>query len=174
MSSRTLIGGDIRVAGCIRPSSVFNSAPDSLGLTPPYNEPVQTTQGGVAVYPVRALFQLAPVCTMSETELAVGESMIVSDEGDALTVETTRTEEHLFTTTYTDADTGELRLALQVDITTGSTALDPRHIDADFWTLIQDGDAHPMSDLKRVLRRVPDPSIEVKPDRREIHVYEEE
>ena len=111
---------------------------------------------------------------MSKTELAVGESMIISEEGDALTVETTRTDEHLFTTTYTDADTGELRLALQVDITTGSTALDPRHIDADFWTLVQEGDAHPVADLKRVLRRVPDPSVEVKPDRREIHIYEEE
>jgi hypothetical protein len=111
---------------------------------------------------------------MSKTELAVGDSMIVSDEGDALTIETTRTEEHLFTTTYTDADTGELRLALQVDITTGSTALDPRHIDADFWTLVQGDDEHPVSALKRVLQRVPDPSIEVKPDRQEIHIYEEE
>jgi hypothetical protein len=100
--------------------------------------------------------------------------MITSDEGDALTVETTRTDEHLFTTTYTDAETGALRLAVQVDITTGATALDPRHIDADFWTLVHDGDTHPVSALKRVLRRVPDPSIEVKPDRQEIHIYEEE
>ncbi|PSQ97982.1 MAG: hypothetical protein BRD55_00855 [Bacteroidetes bacterium SW_9_63_38] len=111
---------------------------------------------------------------MSDTELAVGESMITSDRGDALTIETTRTEEHLFTTTYTDAETGELRLALQVDITTGATALDPRHIDADFWTLVQDDTEHPVSDLKHVLRRVPDPSIEVKPDEREIHIYEDE
>ena len=111
---------------------------------------------------------------MSTTDLAVGESMITSDEGDALTIETTRTDEHLFTTTYTDAETGALRLAVQVDITTGATALDPRHIDADFWTLVQGDDEHPVSALKRVLQRVPDPSIEVKPDRQEIHIYEEE
>jgi hypothetical protein len=64
------------------------------------------------------------------TELAVGESLKLSEEGDDLCVETTRSEEHLFTTTYRDADTGTLRLALQVDITTGSTAIDPRSYDA--------------------------------------------
>lgn len=108
-----------------------------------------------------------------ETELAVGESMIVNDDGD-LRVETTRTDEMLFTTTYTDAETGELRLALQVDATTGSTALDPRHIDTAFWTLIADGQERPMSDLKRALRAIDDPSIEVKPDERKIVVYAED
>ena len=108
-----------------------------------------------------------------ETELAVGESMVVSDDGD-LRVETTRTKETLFTTTYTDAETGTLRLALQVDITTGSTALDPRHIDTSFWTLIADGEPRPMSALKRVLSSFDDPSIEVKPEAHEIHVYAED
>ena len=108
-----------------------------------------------------------------ETELAVGESMVVSDDGD-LRVETTRTEETLFTTTYTDIETGELRLALQVDVTTGATALDPRHIDASFWTLIADGEPRPMSALKRVLGSFDDPSIEVKPEDHEIHVYEDD
>jgi len=107
-----------------------------------------------------------------ETELAVGESMVVSDDGD-LHVETTRTDETLFTTTYTDAETGDLRLALQVDITTGATALDPRHIDASFWMLIAGGEPRPMSDLKRVLQSFADPSIEVKPEDREIHIYAE-
>jgi hypothetical protein len=108
-----------------------------------------------------------------ETELAVGESMIVNDDSD-LRVETTRTDETLFTTTYTDAETGELRLALQVNITTGATALDPRHIDASFWTLVAEGQTRPMSDLKRVLRSFDDPSIEVKPEAREIHIYADE
>jgi hypothetical protein len=107
-----------------------------------------------------------------ETELAVGESMVVSDEGD-LRVETTRTDEMLFTTTYTDAETGELRLALQVNAATGATALDPRHIDASFWTLVADGEPRPMSALKRILGSFDDPSIEVKPDDHEIHVYED-
>jgi hypothetical protein len=107
------------------------------------------------------------------TDLAVGESMVTSDDGD-LIVETTRTEETLFTTTYTDVDTGDLRLALQVDITTGSTALDPRHIDRSFWTLVAGGEERPMSALEDALRSIPDPSVEVKPDRREIHVYAEE
>jgi hypothetical protein len=110
---------------------------------------------------------------MSETELAVGESMVVKDDGD-LRVETTRTKETLFTTTYTDTETGALRLALQVDITTGATALDPRHIDASFWTLVAGDEARPMSDLKAVLRSFDDPSIEVKPEAREIHVYAED
>jgi hypothetical protein len=108
-----------------------------------------------------------------ETELAVGESMVVNDDGD-LRVETTRTEETLFTTTYTDVETGELRLALQVDITTGATALDPRHIDASFWTLIANGEPQPMAALKRVLGSFDDPSIEVKPEAHEIHVYEDD
>jgi hypothetical protein len=99
--------------------------------------------------------------------------MVVSDDSD-LRVETTRTDETLFTTTYTDIDTGELRLALQVDITTGATALDPRHIDASFWTLVAEGQTRPMSDLKRVLRSFDDPSIEVKPEAHEIHIYADE
>ena len=106
---------------------------------------------------------------MSKTELAVGESMVTSDDGD-VRVETTRTEETLFTTTYTDVETGTLRLALQVDITTGHTALDPRHVDASFWTLVVSGEERPMTDLKRGLRAARDPSIEVKPEAREIHV----
>ena len=107
------------------------------------------------------------------TDLAVGESMVTSDDGD-LIVETTRTEETLFTTTYTDADTGDLRLALQVDITTGNTALDPRHIDRAYWTLVAGAEERPMSALEDVLRSIPDPSVEVKPERRAIHVYAEE
>ena len=105
-----------------------------------------------------------------ETELAVGESMVVNDDGD-LRVETTRTDETLFTTTYTDAETGELRLALQVNITTGATALDPRHIDTSFWTLVAGGETRPMSALTSVLRSVANPTIEVKPEAREIHIY---
>jgi len=108
-----------------------------------------------------------------ETELAVGESMVVSDDGD-LRVETTRTKEMLFTTTYTDTETGELRLALQVNVTTGATALDPRHIDTSFWTLVADGEPRPMSALKQVLHSFDDPTIEVKPEAREIHVYEDD
>jgi hypothetical protein len=108
------------------------------------------------------------------TELAVGESLVTSDEGDALRVETTRTDEHLFTTTYRDADTGTLRLALQVDITTGTTAVDPRSYDAEFWTLVVDGDRRPGADLKAALASFSDPGIEVNPDRREVRVYAEE
>jgi len=107
------------------------------------------------------------------TDLAVGDRLVTHD-GDELIAETTRTEETLFTTTYTDAETGELRLALQVDITTGSTALDPRHIDQGYWTLIAEGEERPMSALREVLGTIPDPSIEVKPERREISVYSEE
>jgi hypothetical protein len=106
---------------------------------------------------------------MSKTELAVGESMVTSDDG-GVRVETTRTEEHLFTTTYTDVETGTLRLALQVDITTGQTALDPRHIDDSFWTLLAAGTERPMDDLTQVLQAMADPSIEVKPEAREIRV----
>ena len=104
------------------------------------------------------------------TELAVGESLVTSDEEDALRVETTRTDEYLFVTTYRDADTGTLRLALQVDITTGATAVDPRSYDADFWTLVVEGDRRAGGDLKTALASVSDPGIEVKPDRRELHV----
>ncbi len=107
------------------------------------------------------------------TDLAVGESMVTHD-GDVLMAETTRTEETLFTTTYSDANTGELRLALQVDITTGSTALDPRYIDRSFWTLVAEGETRPMSALEDALRKIPDPSVEVKPEQREIHIYAEE
>jgi hypothetical protein len=105
----------------------------------------------------------------SATELAVGDSM-VTNETEALRVETIRAEEHLFTTVYEDAETGEVRLALQVDVTTGRTAIDPRRIDTSFWTLVADGTQRPMSDLKRALRRRADPTIEVKPEAREIHV----
>ena len=108
-----------------------------------------------------------------ETELAVGESMVVDDEGD-LRIETTRTDETLFTTTYTDAETGAPRLALQVDISPGPPPLDPRHIDASFWTLVADDESHPMSALKQTLRSFDDPTIEVKPAAREIHVYPDE
>jgi hypothetical protein len=105
-------------------------------------------------------------------ELAVGESTIVKEVA-GLTVKTTRTEETLFTTTYVDAETEDVRLALQVDITTGKTALDPRHIDTSFWTLVADGEERPFSELKDALHEVSDPSIEVEPERREIHVYDE-
>ncbi len=108
-----------------------------------------------------------------KAELAVGESLTV-EETDDLVVETTRTEEMLFTTTYTDAETGELRLALQVDVTTGRTALDPRYVDASFWTLVARGETHPMADLKEVLSSFRDPTIEVETDDREIQVYAEE
>lgn len=108
-----------------------------------------------------------------EAELAVGESLTV-EETDDLLVETTRTEETLFTTTYTDPETGALRLALQVDITTGRTALDPRYIDTSFWTLVARGKTHPMANLTEVLSTFRDPTIEVETDAREIHVYAEE
>lgn len=108
-----------------------------------------------------------------EAELAVGESLTV-EETDELVVETTRSEETLFTTTYTDAETGELRLALQIDVTTGRTALDPRYIDASFWTLVARGKAYPMAELKDVLGTFRDPSIEVETEDREIRVYAEE
>jgi hypothetical protein len=104
------------------------------------------------------------------TELAVGESMVTSDDGP-LHVETTRTEEHLFTTTYTDPDTGALRLALQVDITTGETAVDPRHLDRSFWTVVTADPRPPADTLETAIRRVPDASLEVKPERQEIQVY---
>lgn len=106
-------------------------------------------------------------------ELAVGESL-VTDKTDTLIVETTRTEETLFTTTYRDANTGELRLALQVDITTGTTALDPRSVDAAFWTLVASGEERAMDDLRAVLTEFRDPSIEVLPEDQEIRVYSDD
>ena len=108
------------------------------------------------------------------TELAVGESFVVSDEGDPLHVETTRSDDHLFTTTYRDPDTGTLRLALQVDITTGTTAVDPRSYDADFWTLVVRGERRPGTDLRAALASFDDPDIEVEPERNVLRVYEEE
>lgn len=110
---------------------------------------------------------------MSERELAVGESLVTKEEGD-VRVETTRTAETLFTTTYADVETGNVRLALRVDVTTGRTAIDPRHVDRSFWTLIAEDDQRPMSELEAVLRSVSDPSIEVKPDDRTIRVYSDE
>lgn len=109
---------------------------------------------------------------MSETELAVGETLVTRDDG-VMKVETTRTEETLFTRTYKDAETGELRLALQVDVTTGSTAIDPRHVDRSFWILIAGGDERPMSELEGTLGEIPNPSIEVTPEDRELRIYAE-
>jgi len=110
-------------------------------------------------------------------ELAVGDSIVTAEgsasEGD-LRVETTRTGEHLFTTTYEDAETGTLRLALQVNITTGATALDPRHFDPDFWTLRVGDSARPGTDLEAVLSEVSDPGLEVEPEQREIRIYSED
>lgn len=108
----------------------------------------------------------------SGTELAVGESL-VTEETEDLVVETTRSEETLFTTTYKDRETGELRLALQVDVSTGRTAFDPRHVDRSYWTLVADGEARPMAELEDVLGTVQDPSIEVEIDDRQIRVYSE-
>ena len=108
------------------------------------------------------------------TELAVGESFVISDEGEDLRVETTRSDEHLFTTTYRDAETGALRLALQVDITTGTTAVDPRSFDEEFWTLVVEGNRRPDTTLREVLALFSDPGIEVETERREIRVHEEE
>jgi len=110
---------------------------------------------------------------MSERELAVGESLVTQDDGEVI-VETTRTEETIFTTTYTDAETGALRLALQVDVTTGKTALDPRHIDESFWTLVAEETTRPVSDLSTVLAEIPNPSIEVQPEDRVIRVFSDD
>ena len=122
-----------------------------------------------------APFSFSPIRSMPDesTELAVGESL-VTDETAGLTVETTRTEEHLFTTTYRDTDTGTLRLALQVDITTGRTAIDPRSLDASFWTLVVGPEKRPADSLRAAFGAVSDPSIEVTPEDRTIHVYAEE
>jgi len=103
-------------------------------------------------------------------ELDIGESLVTSDDGD-LRVETTRTEEHLFTRTYRDVETDELRLALQVDITTGRTAIDPRSFDRSFWTVVVGEEERPAADLESALAAVDDPSIEVHPERRVIRVY---
>ena len=108
------------------------------------------------------------------TELAVGESFVISDDGDSLRAETTRREEHLFTTTYRDPQTGVLRLALQVDITTGTTAIDPRSFDSEFWTLVVEGEPRPGSDLRRALAAFDDPGIEVDPERRHLHIRADE
>jgi hypothetical protein len=107
-----------------------------------------------------------------EPELAVGESLVTRDD-DVMTVETTRVEETLFTRTYADPETGALRLALQVDVTTGRTAIDPRHVDRSFWTLVAGGEERPMSELEAALGEIPDPSIEVKPEARAIRIYTE-
>lgn len=109
----------------------------------------------------------------SGAELAVGESL-VTEETEDLVVETTRTEETLFTTTYKDRATGELRLALQVDVTTGRTAFDPRHVDRSYWTLLAWGEERPMAELEEVLQTVRDPSIEVEVEDRQIRVYSED
>ena len=110
-------------------------------------------------------------------ELDIGESIVTAEgsaaEGD-LRVETTRSGEHLFTTTYEDPETGTLRLALQVDITTGATALDPRHFDPEFWTLRVRGETRPGTDLEAVLGTVPDPGLEVHSEQREIRIYSED
>lgn len=107
-----------------------------------------------------------------EAELAVGESL-VTEETDDVTVETTRTEETLFTTTYRDTETGDLRLALQIDITTGRTKLDPRYLDTSFWTLVADGKKRPIDQLRTVLGEFRSPTIKVETEDREIRVYSE-
>mgnify|MGYP006934467934 CR=1 FL=1 len=106
-------------------------------------------------------------------ELAVGESLPVSEEGP-LQVKTTRTDEHLFTTAYRDVDSGQLRLVLQVDITTGATALDPRSFDAGFWTLRVRGDERPGTALREALASFDDPGLEVHPKETAIHIYSDE
>lgn len=109
----------------------------------------------------------------SGTELAIGESL-VTEETDDLVVETTRTGETLFTTTYKDRETGKLRLAVQIDVTTGRTALDPRHVDRSYWTLVAGGEKRPMAELEKALEGLRDPSVEVEIDDRQIRVYSEE
>lgn len=104
------------------------------------------------------------------TEVAVGESLPTRLKG-GLEIKTTRSKEHLFTTVYADADTGEVRLALQVDIRTGQTAIDPRRLDRSFWTLVVGEDRYPASKLERVLGHVPSPGIEVHPEPRELRIY---
>jgi len=49
------------------------------------------------------------------TELAGEESFVVTDEADQLVVETTCTDEHLFTVTQWNFDTGALGFVLEMD-----------------------------------------------------------
>jgi hypothetical protein len=107
------------------------------------------------------------------TELAVGESLPARREG-RLEVETTRSKEHLFTTIYSDADTGEVRLALQVDIRTGQTAIDPRRLDRTFWTLVAGDQTYSATNFERLLRQFRSPGIEVMPEAQEIRLYDDE
>ena len=111
-----------------------------------------------------------PSPASNATELAVGESLPTRREG-GLEIETTRSKEHLFTTIYADADTGEVRLALQVDIRTGQTAIDPRRLDRTFWTLVAKGKSYPAAGFEELLRQFRSPGLEVKPEAREIRVY---
>ena len=64
-------------------------------------------------------------------------------------------------------------LALQVDITTGATAVDPRSYDADFWTLVVGGERRSGTGLEAVLASFEDPGIEVEPERSVLRIYEE-
>ena len=82
-----------------------------------------------------------PLLAMPETppELAVGDRLVVSDDEDPLHVVTIRSDDHLFVTTYRETADGPVRLALQVDITTGATAIDPRSFARAFWTLVVRG-----------------------------------
>lgn len=106
---------------------------------------------------------------MSE-ELEIGESTVLDDDGP-LTVEMTRTGEHTFTKAYKDPDTGERRLVVRLDVTTGSTAIDPRRVDESYWTLIVRGVERPISELEQAIRTVPSPGVEVAPEEQEIRVY---
>ncbi len=115
-----------------------------------------------------------PLLAMPETppELAVGDRLVVSDDEDPLHVVTIRSDDHLFVTTYRETADGPVRLALQVDITTGATAIDPRSFDRAFWTLVVRGTPQPQAGLREALAAVRDPSIEVVPMRRELRIAE--
>jgi hypothetical protein len=102
--------------------------------------------------------------------LAIGDRLVVSDDEDPLHVVTTRSDDHLFVTTYRETEGGPVRLALQVDITTGATAIDPRSFDRAFWTLVVRGTPQPQARLREALAAVTDPSIEVMPARRELRI----
>lgn len=102
--------------------------------------------------------------------LAIGDRLVVSDDEDPLHVVTTRSDDHLFVTTYRETEGGPVRLALQVDITTGGTAIDPRSFDRAFWTLVVRGTPQPQARLREALAAVTDPSIEVMPARRELRI----
>jgi hypothetical protein len=115
----------------------------------------------------------SPSPMSNATELAVGESLPTRREG-RLEVETTRSKEHLFTTIYSDADTGEVRLALQVDIRTGQTAIDPRRLDRTFWTLVAGNETYSATNFERLLRQFRSPGIEVMPKAQEIRLYDDE